>query len=444
MFRLLSRFLIGAFLCAGMTVAPAAAADILTIEKSQEKLLAGEQQTIYLKVAVRAPAAPKADGEKKAPLNVAVVLDTSGSMSGQRIDYARKAARNFIDILRPMDRVALVTFSDQAVLRFKSAVDADKTKLGGIIDRIQSDGSTALYAGVEMGGEQVAKHLAKNQVDRVILLSDGEANVGPQTPKEIGDLGRKLAGKGIAVTTIGLGEGYNEEIMVKLAAASDGNHAFAMNPEQLEGIFQAEFLDADAIIGRDAELKIELAPGVKPLHVYGYASETHDDVVQVKIPNLLAEQEKYVIVEAQVPAAAASAERLPLAKVSLSYHALVDDKEIRVGASSDIAITTDKAEAAASVNKPVLAKAALQKAVTVNEEALAAINSGDLEKGKQLLKTNADDLQRRAGELQSDELKEVEKQTRSYQDMAEDPAQDSRMKKSMTKDAYKQRFQKNF
>ncbi len=101
------------------------------------------------------------------------------------------------------------------------------------------------------GSSEVRKFINRNRVNRVILISDGIANVGPSSPEALGNLGASLGKEGISVTTIGLEAEYNEDLMTKLAMYSDGNHAFAETPQDLARIFDHEFNDILSVIAQD-------------------------------------------------------------------------------------------------------------------------------------------------------------------------------------------------
>merc|ERR1712023_113770 len=109
-----------------------------------------------------------------------------------------------------------------------------------MIKRIETGGSTALYGGVEAGGRQLDKFLSKQRINRVMLLSDGIANVGPSSNREISQLGSRLSKSGVSVTTIGLGHDYNETLMTSLAEASDANYYYVADVEELPGVFKDE------------------------------------------------------------------------------------------------------------------------------------------------------------------------------------------------------------
>ena len=110
-------------------------------------------------------------------------------------------------------------------------------------------------------------------MNRVILLSDGQANVGPKSATELGELGMSLGKEGISVTTIGLGAGYNEDLMANLAGYSDGNHAFVENAEDLVRIFNYEFGDVLSVVAQDLVIRIQLMDGVRPMRLLGRDGE---------------------------------------------------------------------------------------------------------------------------------------------------------------------------
>src|SRR4029453_15765006 len=180
--------------------------------------------------------------DKRSPVNVALVIDRSGSMTGDRIAATKKGAHVALERLSSDDIVSLVAYNHEVDLLAPAApVGGSRDKLERAIEKLTADGTTALYAGVKEGGEQVKEFRWDTKVNRVILLSDGLANVGPSSPREVAELGRELASKGISVTTIGLGLEYNEDLMQRLAAARDGNHRFVESPRDFAAIFHRGF-----------------------------------------------------------------------------------------------------------------------------------------------------------------------------------------------------------
>ncbi|VTR24542.1 Mg-chelatase subunit ChlD [Serratia fonticola] len=141
-------------------------------------------------------------------------------------------------MLNGNDTLSVVAYdSGVEVVIPATKVKDTKELINKINKSIEPRGMTALFAGVSKGIDQVSKHLDKEQVNRIVLLSDGQANVGPTSNSELAELAKLAAKKGIAITTIGIGDGYNEDLMTTIAGYSDGNHAFVEQSSDLEKTF---------------------------------------------------------------------------------------------------------------------------------------------------------------------------------------------------------------
>jgi Ca-activated chloride channel homolog len=291
-----------------------ASRDSVAITLSQPVILAGSSQTVYLKIGL------SVDGENdyRAPVNVAIVIDRSGSMQGEKLVRAKEAATLAVNRLRPDDIVSVIAYDDTVGILLPATKVADRTAVLAAIESLQPGGSTALFAGVSVGGAEVRKFLDRERVNRVVLLSDGLANVGPDTPAELGALGASLKKEGVAVSTIGLGLGYNEDLMARLAGLSDGNHAFVEHPRDLARIFDQEFGDAMSVTAQDVLVSIECAPGTRPVRVLGREAEIAGRMVTVSVNQLYDAEEQHILLELEAPAGG-NGEARRLAGVSWSY-----------------------------------------------------------------------------------------------------------------------------
>jgi Ca-activated chloride channel family protein len=183
---------------------------------------------------------PDRKKSRRTPLNLAVVLDRSGSMTGAKIEKAKQAAMQLVDRMRPDDVFSFVIFSDEAQVIVPAQHLEGKDAIKEKIESVEAQGSTALYAGVSTGADQIAEYLSDKRINRIILLSDGIANVGPSTPRDLRRLGSQLVERGISVTTMGVGDDYNEDLMAGLAEASDANYYYVKDTEKLPEIFNQE------------------------------------------------------------------------------------------------------------------------------------------------------------------------------------------------------------
>ncbi len=342
---------------------------------------------VYLRLSLKALAAQR-EREKRPQVNVALVLDRSGSMQGPRIAAAKEAAEQAISRLGSDDVVALVAYNNQVRTLHAASRLTSHDDLSRKIERLSAGGTTALYAGVKEGGRQVREYLSENRINRVILLSDGLANVGPSSPSELAKLGQELAGDGISVTTIGLGLNYNEDLMQRLALASDGNHAFAESPRDLGRIFDSEFGDTLSIAAQDIEIIIECRIGYKPVRILGRQAKIDGNRIKMKMNQLTGGSERYLVVELDAPSGQPLGEA-DIASVMVDYQDLDSGQRQQSQLDVRARISADKAEAKESINKPVMSQVAAQIATERNEKAVELRDKGDIKAARKLLKDNA-------------------------------------------------------
>lgn len=206
---------------------------------------------------------PMARGsEERKPVAIAVVIDRSGSMAGPKLQAACTAAQQLVRQLTPADRLSVISFDHQVrtVVPLSAPSEVAITAIG----RIRSGGQTALFDGWHVGMESLlqAKELTGHQ-KRVVLLTDGQANVGLSRRSEVALLVGQANEQAISTSCIGLGEDYEERLLTAMADAGTGNLVHLTSPQQLEAVFAAELEGLNLILGRDLRLRLNLAEGVK-------------------------------------------------------------------------------------------------------------------------------------------------------------------------------------
>ena len=238
---------------------------------------------------------------RRKPVNVSIIIDRSTSMAGGAIERAKESAIMAINMLDREDIVSVVVYDNSATVIVPATKLHDKAEAIKAIRDISVTGMTALFGGVSKGAGELRKFIESGYVNRAVLLSDGQANVGPSSPTELGELGASLAREGISVSTIGLGLNYNEDLMAVLARMSEGNHAFVEHATDLPRIFKHEFGDILNVVAKDVRIDLECALGVRPVRVLGRRAEIRGQKVSLRLNEVYSEQEKDIIIEVEAP-----------------------------------------------------------------------------------------------------------------------------------------------
>ena len=254
-----------------------------------------------LLITITPPAlSPEASSRPRTPLNLALVIDRSGSMSGSKLSCARKAARFLVSQLTAADRLALVTFDDEVSVLMPSQPVRDPQPLLAAINTIHNGGCTALFDGWLAGALQAAEHLDPAALNRVLLLSDGQANRGLTDSSEIAAKVAGLTQRGVSTSAFGLGLDFDEDLMGAIASAGDGTLAHIESPRQLEDLYASELRGLATTMGRKVSLGIRAKNGAELVDVLNDLPRTSHGNHQ--LPSLRLGQELNVAVRLQLPA----------------------------------------------------------------------------------------------------------------------------------------------
>lgn len=351
----------------------------LKLVPDRELLFKGSPQEVVVKIDLSAIAVKQK--AHRTPLNLAVVLDKSGSMTGQKLEKAKQAAMLLVDRLSPKDFFSLVIYSDQARVLVPAQHLENKESLKDKIESIRANGSTALFAGVRMGADQIQEYFSSKRINRVILLSDGLANVGPSSPRDLRRLGSQLAEGGISVTTIGVGDDYNEDLMAGLAEASDANYYYVKDTEKLPEIFARELGGMLEVAAREIKIHIVCPDGVKPLGFIGRPEKFENQQATVSLSQFTTGQNRYLLLRCLV-----NGGKPEVAHVKVSYLDEVNGGTTEV--TDDVAkirYTEDQAAADKSVNGAVVAEKELRLAAVAKDAAMAQADAGNYKQAAETL-----------------------------------------------------------
>jgi Ca-activated chloride channel family protein len=359
------------------------------VETDRRLLPADETQNIIIKVTL--DALKPAETTFRPAVNLAIVLDRSGSMNGQKLEKAKKAAIEALRRLGKQDVFSVIIY-DHNVETIVPAQPAHNTEwIEAKIRQIQAGGNTALFGGVSQGASEIRKNIGGEYVHRIILLSDGIANVGPSTPEDLGRLGAALIKEAISVTTVGVGTDYNEDLMTRLSQNSDGNSYFVESSRDLPRIFAAELGDVLNVVAKRVHVIIECPEGITPVKIIGRDGRIKGRIVELSMNQLYGGQEKYALVEIQLRGGK-NGQEMEIAKARVSYDNPFTLKRETASGLVSAQFSDDIKKVEKSTNVEVKREYELNRNALEQERAIGFSDKGQIPSAVQTLKSSAEKL----------------------------------------------------
>ena len=253
---------------------------------------------------VTAPPAPADASDRRPSLRLALVLDRSGSMAGEKMVTARQAAIAVVERLDERDRCAVVVFDDHVDLLHEAApvTPEVRQRLRAELTRVEARGSTALHEGWLTGARAVATDRPDEALSRVFLLTDGQANQGETDRERIASEAHGLrANAGIGTSTFGIGADYNEALLGPMAVAGGGQLHNLRSPSEITRTFVGELGELFAVTARNVVLEVEADPGVTVDVVGAYRTTARDRHVAMGLGDLIAGEARHVVVRFGFP-----------------------------------------------------------------------------------------------------------------------------------------------
>lgn len=347
--------------------------------------------------------APINDAQKTRPGQaVQVVLDRSGSMSGDRFQASKFSILKLIDRLAPQDSFGLVAFDDQVLViaPMRPMADHHIPSLRQAIREMQTGGSTDLSAGYLMGLRELERANTNNGAT-LILISDGHANQGIQDPKALADVATKSATNKVTTSTIGIGDGYDQRILEALSQGGGGQHRFAAKIDEAVGAIAAEVNDLLEKSAVNALLRVTpvaglASPKIEILQRLPYWMDNETYVVQ--LGDLFAGENRRFLIDFEVPGMAALG-LCKIADITLEYLNL--DEMTNISFTMPVQVNIVPADIAAGriIDPIVAAERLVLTAQTEKAAAIEELNKGNSSKAASRLKGTAENLRTRASQI---------------------------------------------
>lgn len=317
------------------------------------------------------------DGDTRPPLNVAVVLDRSGSMSGQKIESAKASARRIVNMLGPNDRLAFVSYGSDVTVDFSSSLMTDNNRLAALraINSVMEGGGTNLSGGFERGFNQIGRWKDGEAVNRLILLSDGHANIGMTSSSGLIGLSKNALETDVSVTTMGIGLDYNEDLMTRMANEGAGNYYFIDRPETIVSAFDKELNGLKSVVARNVAAVVTLGEGVELEQLYGFPHRKQDGKIYIKLAEFNSAQSKDILAKLRTTGAAPNGLQEML-KVELVYDDSINGAPKHHDLALRSVVSTDGTKIEEHANADVIARVQQIEVATTMQQAMELYEEG--------------------------------------------------------------------
>lgn len=380
--------------------------------------------------------APMADAAKVRPGQaVQVVLDRSGSMSGEPLESAKGSLLKLVERLAPQDSFGLVAFDDQALVMvpMRTMADHHLPSVKSVIRDMQPGGSTDISAGYTMG----LRELSRVQSDAgatLLLISDGHANSGEQDPQVLRSVATKHAKKKVTTSTIGLGQGYDETILEALAQGGNGQHRFANTIDEAVGAIAAEVDDlleksvVNALLRVTPVAGLAGVPQIELLQRLPFWMDGETYVLQ--LGDIYAGENRRFVIDIEVPGIAALG-LCRIADITLEYLNIANMEEISVYMPVQVNVVPEDVAKGRTADPIVRAERLIISAQSAKAEAIDELRSGDNRNAASRLKKTADGLRREASlipvtdERSAESLKIIRAEAAEIEALADSAVHDS-------------------
>jgi Ca-activated chloride channel family protein len=391
----------------------------------------GGAEKAYLLIELKGNGSNQVD---RAPMNLCLVLDRSGSMEGAPLHYSKKACQFVVDQMGSQDMLSMVAFDDEITTVFQPQGVTHKNLMKMQIEQIQSGGSTNLSGGLLKGIQHVMQHQKEGMVNRVILLSDGHANDGITDREKLSAIAKEFRSAGIGITTMGVGNGFDEEVLEGIADHGGGNFYYIEKADDIPTIFARELEGLCSVVAQNVQLSLNLKDNATLTHLFGYQAEDVNGLLTLTLGDLFDQEIKSILLEfALLPHKNGEHTLLNLecSYVDVTEGAKVCTlvQEVQAKFTNDINLLQQPH------NTHVEKQVKITESAMAIAEAIQAFDQGDEEKGKMMLQQQADQMLIMA--VQSDDA-ELREESQALYNQLENFTYNNQTRKTLHEQKYRQ------
>ncbi len=361
----------------------------------------------HLELLVTAPETMRAVSHKRLPLNIALVIDKSGSMGrDNKMSAVKQAAESMLDRLRPRDRFSLITFNSRAEVIIPSEFVEELHVARSLIRSIRAGGGTDIYDGLQAGYEQVQRYSSPRTINRVMLLSDGISR-GEGRCK---DIALRKADNGISLSSFGVGVNFNENLMAALAENGRGMYYFIDHPGQISTILAKEFQLTEQVVATGIRIEIELHSGVVLNKVYANSYDLQGNRLIINGGDLSVGERRRYQVRLSPPAFTAGSHNI--GKVRFTYTPAGMDQTVIARKKLDLLYQPNISKIDTYKDQGVIERSSVFLVQYAKDDAAKAVDQGNVEQAQQILSQAQTHLQGRTE--QSAKLRNEEQELSKY------------------------------
>ena len=374
------------------------------------------------------------------PLNLSIVLDRSGSMGGTALRNAIQAATSLLDYLTEEDYLSVVIYDDRIDTIVEHQQVRDKAAIQQKINSIRAGGLTNLSGGWLQGCDWVKSQFSTERLNRVLLLTDGQANKGITQPNILIDTAREKAEEGIITTTLGFGNYFNEDLLIGMANAAGGNYYYIQSPDDAGDVFRIEIESLVSVVAQNLTVTLQPKNAVEIVEILNnYRTQTDRKTVRVFLGDVYGVEKKPLAIALSIPLQSELGEQ-NLLDISYQYQTVVKEtiKSINEELAIKVTVAAEEEANQAPLDTTILEQIGQIRIAKVKDEVVGLADGGKYQQASQKLRETVEDLKLKTL-AESFEIAEEISQLEHYAQNLEQKRFDTALRKEMRDQSYQAR-----